>query len=402
MAAPPSEVLTDIVAPRSRSVLAPPLALGGAMEARWAFVRIAIVFLVARAIVLACAIGVETLAPPDAAGPGGSVRLATDRPILASLTGWDGVYYLGIAADGYQPGPVNGPYPEVVFFPLYPALIRVVAPVLGGDLALAAVVIANVAAFAALFVVYRAARSRLAPQAALLATTVVALQPGAVALSMAYSDGLFLLFAIGSMLCADRGSRTAAAILALLAGLTRPQGILLVVPLLLIYLRQDGPRPRLSWLGALAPALGIGAFGLAMWQLTGDPIAPLTAQAAWDFGGVPDIPPEPWVLAIAGIIYGGTILIALRLLVDQWGATRRGGRWGAGVPVMAWTLLNIAVIAAARRLQSLPRYLVPVTLLAEGVASGRYGRRWVTGVLGASVVAYTVLAILHFSLRLAP
>lgn len=38
---------------------------------------------------------------------------ATERPILASLTSWDAVYYLGIACDGYQAGPANGPYSEV-------------------------------------------------------------------------------------------------------------------------------------------------------------------------------------------------------------------------------------------------------------------------------------------------
>ena len=44
---------------------------------------------------------------------------------------------LAIARDGYQAGATNGPYPETVFFPLYPALVAAVAPLLGGDLALA-------------------------------------------------------------------------------------------------------------------------------------------------------------------------------------------------------------------------------------------------------------------------
>jgi hypothetical protein len=357
-----------------------------------------LVFLVARLIVVACAVGVEALATPEAGGPAGSVRVVTDRPILSSLTSWDGVYYLGIAADGYQAGPVNGPYPEVVFFPLYPMLIRVVATLVGGDLPLAAVLVANVAALAALLVVYQLARLRVSSDVALLVVTLVALQPGAVAFSMAYSDSLFLLLTAGSLLCAERGARPASGILGLLAAITRPQGVLLAVPLLILFLRQDGRRPRPSWAWAAVPVLGIGGFALFMWHLTGDPLAPLTAQSAWDFGRVPDTPPDPWVLALAGVIYGGTALVALRVLVDQTrAATRTDDRAG-----LAWALLNIVAIGAARRLQSLPRYLAPITLLAEGLASGRYRPRVVAGALAGSIAAYAVLAMLHFSLRLAP
>ncbi len=258
----PIAIVTDVAGARIRSILASPGSIGGATEARWAVPRLALVFLVARIVVLACALGVEALAPPDPAGPAGSIRQVTGRPILASLTSWDGVYYLSIAADGYQPGPVNGPYPEVVFFPLYPALVHLAAPLVGGDIPLAGVLVANVAALGGLAAAYGLARARLGPAAALLVTTLVAFQPGAVAFSMAYSDGLFLLLSCGSLLAAGRGSRAGAGLLAMLAALTRPPGVLLVVPLLLVFRRQDGPRPRASWLWALGAPLGTMSFGL--------------------------------------------------------------------------------------------------------------------------------------------
>ena len=37
--------------------------------------------------------------------------------------------------------------------------------------------------------------------------------------------------------------------------------------------------------------------------------------------------------------------------------------------------MNIAAIVVARRVQSLPRYLAPITQAAEQLASGRYGRK---------------------------
>lgn len=390
--------LADVAGARLRVILAPPPAVGGSAEAHWALTRILLVFLVARIIVLACAIGVETFVTPDPAGPGGSLRQGSDRPILASLTSWDGVYYLGIAADGYQVGPVNGPYPEVAFFPLYPTLVHLAAPVLGGDLPLAAVMVSNVAALVALVVVYQLARIRLAPQAAMLATTLVAIQPGAVAFSMAYSDSLFLLLACGSMLCAERGWRPAAGTLAMFAALTRLPGVLLAVPLLMIFARQDGRRPRRSWLWALGAPLGLCVFGVAMEQVAGDALAPIRAQDAWEYGRIPDATTELWVLAIATVVYGGVALTIGRALWDRW----RAGPPSILRPGVGWGLLNVMTIAAAHRLQSLPRYLAPITSAAEQLASGAYQVRVVGAVVAASLVGYTVLALLHFGLRLAP
>jgi hypothetical protein len=352
-----------------------------------------------RLLLVGCAIAVERLVTPDPSGPAGSTLQATDRPMLASLTSWDAVYYLGIARDGYQPGPVNGPYPEVVFFPLYPAVVGATAGLIGGDLPLAAVLVANAAGLAALFVVFALARRRLGPQGAFLATTLVAVQPGAVAFAMAYSDSLFLLLAVGSLLAAERGSRPLAGVLAALAALTRLQGALLLLPLLVLFAQADGRRPRPSWLWALGPPLGLAGFCLAIGRVTGDPLTPIVAQATWDLGGVPGAVAQSWVLAVAAIVYAPTIGLGLWLGFERW----RQRRDPAGV---TWGLANLGAVALARRVASLPRYMAPVTQLAEQLveqpAGGARRRSLVGAVLVGAVGGYMVLAILHFSLLLAP
>jgi hypothetical protein len=367
----------------------------GRAEWRWAAPRLLALFLVARLLVVACAIAVERLAPPDPNGPAGSVLRATDRPVLASLTAWDGVYYLGIAADGYRAGPVNGPYPNAVFFPLYPLAVRAAAVPLNGDLPLAGVLVANAAALGALFLAYALARRRVGRAAAFLAATFVTLQPGAVAYSMTYSDSLFLLLAVGSLLCAESGSRAAAGMLSSLAALARLQGALLLVPLLLLFASQDRSRPRRSWLWALGAPAGLAAFGLAIGTLTGDPLTPLTGQSIWDVGGVPGAVAPAWVLVVAAVVYGSVVLVDARLLVDRWRG--RDDRAGDG-----WGLANVATIIVARRVASIPRYMAPVTQLAEQLAGGPYRRRAIRIVLAGSVAGYAVLAILHFALLLAP
>lgn len=368
------------------------------VEWRWALPRLLAVFLVARLIVVLAAVSVEGLAAPTSAGPGGSLLRATERPVLASLTSWDAVYYLGIARDGYQAGPVNGPYPETVFFPLYPAAVAVVAMPLGGDLPLSAVLVANVAGLLGLFGAYALARRRVSRSAALLAATFVALGPGSVAFSMAYSDALFLALSVGAFLAAERAGtrgRWLAGLLCLLAGLTRLQGALLFVPLLWLFVREDRGRPNLSWVASFGGPIGLAAYSLWIGQLTGDPLGPILAQGAWDFGAVPGAVADPWVVALAAAIYGATALLTLRLLRDRW-------RMRSDAPGVAWGVMNLAALVVARRLQSLPRYLASVTQVAEQLVSGRYAPRTVRLILVGSVAAYTVLTVLHFSLKLAP
>jgi hypothetical protein len=369
-----------------------------AAELRWVVPRILVVFIIARLLVLLCALGAEAVVAPDPTGPAGAMLQATDRLLLDSLTSWDGVYYVGIAADGYQPGPVNGPYPEIVFFPLYPALVSAASGLLGGDVALSAVLVANVAGMLALFTVFALARLRLGAGPALLTVTLVALQPGAVAFSMAYSDSLFLLLACGSLLAGERDRRALAGSLALLAALTRLQGGLLVVPLLVLCWQRDGHRPRASWLWAMLAPLGTLAVAWLMASIAGDPLALLASQAIWELGEVPAAVAEPWVILVAAVVYGGTAAVFIGLLIDRW-RHRPTPPDPAG---LAWAAVNLAAIAVARRVQSLPRYLAPITQAAEQLASGRFGHRVVATILAASVACYCVLALLHFGLLLAP
>lgn len=55
---------------------------------------------------------------------------ATGIAALDAWTRWDGPFYVQIAQSGYDARP---PLPTIVFFPLYPALIRVVAAIGGGS-----------------------------------------------------------------------------------------------------------------------------------------------------------------------------------------------------------------------------------------------------------------------------
>ncbi|MEX1295260.1 MAG: mannosyltransferase family protein, partial [Candidatus Limnocylindrales bacterium] len=110
---------------------------------RWALPRILVIFVVTRLLVLAVAVAVETTqpAPPD------GVRV-DERPIIGSLTAWDGVYYVGIAQDGYH-AEVDD-FPDYAFYPGYPIAVRATMLVTGGDAGVASVLAGNVAFLLAL------------------------------------------------------------------------------------------------------------------------------------------------------------------------------------------------------------------------------------------------------------
>jgi hypothetical protein len=246
---------------------------------RWALPRIAAVFIVTRLLVLAVAVAVETVEPPPPQG----VRI-DERPILASLTSWDGEWYLSIAETGYHAE--FDDFPDYAFFPAYPVTIRALSFLTGGDLALASVLSSNLAFGLALIVLYALSVRHLTPPRAVLSLWFLALAPGAIGFTLSYSESLFLLLAAGAFLAAEWRRPWLVGLALAVAAVARAPGVLLLVPIVVLYVQRDGWRPTRDWLPLLlAPAALALYLGYLGW-LTGDPLAPINAQVFWDdFGG---------------------------------------------------------------------------------------------------------------------
>src|ERR1700722_4625241 len=323
----------------------------------------------------------------------GPVRHAFDPPgvtrgfgrlgdvLAAPVARWDAAWYLVIAHYGYRPEFGAFTAPRDAFFPLYPLGLRALsdiglAPVIAG-------VALSVGAFvAALYGLHRLTalevarlrrgsgvqgagdphETRDAPRArggalgfsglagrgsgnlrlakldsrevARLAVLLTAFAPMAFYFSAIYSESLYLALSVGLFLCARHGRWRTAALLGALASATRSTGVVLILPLLLLYLygprddrqperllvgrsdalavggglvRRSGsvlaglmdvlrPRYRLRrdalWL-ALVP-LGLLLYMGHLALAGGDPLAPFHAEAVWKrhfagpYGGVWD------------------------------------------------------------------------------------------------------------------
>ena len=214
-------------------------------------------------------------------------QLAWHRPLeewqtqpWQALTGWDTVYYLQISHEGYDPGS------STAFFPLYPLLIRIFRDVTGAGDAVSALAVANLGTLLALAGLHVLARDRLSEAHARMGTLYLLLSPFAFALALAYSEGVFLALATWMLVAIDRGRFGWAAVLGLLAGLTRINGVALVLPILYLAWR------RRSWaLAAVAvtPPLGLALFSLLLNHEVGDPLAMVHVQSRW--GGETSVPP---------------------------------------------------------------------------------------------------------------
>jgi len=265
--------------------------------------------------------------------------------LAAPAARWDAAWYLVIAHYGYRPQFGAFTAPRDAFFPLYPLGVRALSD--GGLAPVIAGVGLSVGAFmAALYGLHRlttleVARLRRGPLAMLdgrdvarVAVLLTAFAPMAFYFSAIYSESLYLALSVGLFLCARRGRWATAATLGAFASATRSTGVVLILPLLLLYLygpREDREPERATgkrsevWAGARAGAerslsMLVGAMGTlqpryrlrrdALWLALvplglllymahlalagGDPLAPFHAQAVWKrhfagpYGGVWD------------------------------------------------------------------------------------------------------------------
>jgi hypothetical protein len=374
-------------------------------------------FLATRGILLTLAYLFENVIPRNYHGP----TYATS-PVLQSLTAGDANYLLGIAAKGYHAEPVVGAFRDWPFFPLFPLLTRATSVLTGGDVALAGVIVANLAFVAALVVLYKLAEPVLGADRALKSLAFVALAPGAVAFGMAYSDSTFLLLAAGSVLAAQRGRWALVAALYALACLTRLQGLLLAVPLAIVIVERAGGwraggwrTPTLAWLaaGPLAFALFAVHLGLAF----GQPLGMLTAQQTWAAtfnnpapslapgASAPAVVPgavpvdaafgiDPVILLFVGLL-GGYLFLLVYLRVDGIPLAHRA----YAIVSVAATLL--AVLTNRTLLLSNNRYMAVVWPFSW-VLAGRRAAWFEATAIGVSGLLFALFAVLNLTQALAP
>jgi Gpi18-like mannosyltransferase len=155
------------------------------------------------------------------------------EPLLGVWQRFDTLWYVKIAAQGYSPENESA-----VYFPLYPLLIRPLGQIFMGDYLLAALFISNLAYIGVLFYLYKLTEMEFNRPAARRSVAYLAIFPTAFFFLAAYTESLFLFLTLAAFYYAKEKRWWLAGALGFLSSLTRLQGIVLIIPLLYMYLRD--------------------------------------------------------------------------------------------------------------------------------------------------------------------
>ncbi|MFE9201829.1 hypothetical protein [Micromonospora sp. NPDC007230] len=259
---------------------------------------------------------------------------------------FDGIWYVGIADDGYDTGMVgNHPesqstLPNLPFFPLYPGLIAAVAAVSTFSTQVAALIVTWTAGLAAAWGGYAVGAHLHSRRVGLVLVALWAVLPHAIVQNMAYTETVFTALVAWTLYALLRRQWLAAGLLCLIAGLARPTASALIAAvglaaLVAIIRRQDGWRPWAA--GILAP---LGYLGYLAWigQRLGRADAYFVMQEKY------------WRIGFDGGV--STVTMLNRVLVEP-----------AALPMYVSTLLlGIALVLIA--LLVLHRYPLPLVVYA--------------------------------------
>lgn len=220
-------------------------------------------------------------------------------PLVGVWQRWDACWYSKVATFGYELGEDS-----VNFWPVLPALMRVVAWPLGGNVAMSGLIVTGMAYVAAVTGLYRLVTRDFDREVAQRTVLFITIAPAALFLFAPFTEAPFLAFTVWAILAARERMWALAALAGLLAGLTRIQGVFLVLPIAWeawvawrerrAATGQSMPAPS-SILAAAAPVIGFGSFLLATAAMTGR--TPLDTQDVW--GGKSFHP--PWEVVDASL-----------------------------------------------------------------------------------------------------
>ena len=319
---------------------------------------------------------------------------------------WDTDFYHQIATVGYHWDRSAFLHQNVVFFPLYPLLMRWGGALLGGHPLLAGTLISLAAFAGAIALLYRLAVLELGEEKAWPVILLVSTYPFALFYSVVYTESLFLFLTVGAFYAMRRRYLLLAALAGCAAGLTRPNGFWLAVPLLWLATTtpsDDSPKGRrvAAVIAALAPLAGVAIFSAYLSVRFGDALAWMHGQAAWGMpllrrGPAPDpvrTAEDLRVKVSEVLVYAGDIAAFFWAAASILPVARR-----VGVAYAMWIAINIFPPVAAHLFISLGRFtavLFPLFFWLALVVP----RQRVAWLAGAFAAGQAVLAVGFFLWR---
>jgi hypothetical protein len=310
---------------------------------------------------------------------------------------WDAPHYLDIARQGYVPIGVEKRW--IVFYPLYPWLVRIFGVVFR-DYVVSAFFVSAIASIAAALLLQRLAREDVDETVARTTVFFMLIFPTAYFLHIGYTESLFLALTLGAFLAARRRVWWAAGLLGAFASLSRVNGLLLIPALAIEAFNQyrtEGRELRREWAWIALCGSGFVIYLLINQYALGDPLAFLqmqkehwSRQFTWPWVSIADAwrstdrrePAEALMVGWQELTF--TILGALCTI---WCAVRLRASYAV------WMGANWLLWTSTQFLLSVPRYtlvMFPIYIIFARAAVTR-------PVLGAAIVVWSLLFFALFA-----
>jgi len=202
--------------------------------------------------------------------------------LVEPLRHWDGLWYKLIAERGYEFAEANA-----AFWPFLPWLMRLGNQATGLPTEVVGYLLANLAFLGALLALYRLLSLDLDRAIVRRALWCLALFPTSLFFTAVYTESIFFCLAIVALLAARKERWLIAGLVGLAAALTRSQGVMLLLPFALLFVKQKGWNP-FRWLPdavpAALPALGPAIFGWRLQEAGYAWRAFIEVQSQWNRG----------------------------------------------------------------------------------------------------------------------
>lgn len=332
-----------------------------------------------------------------------AVAAAITHDALPDIFGrWDSGWYVIVARDGYYhyiPVSETGEAKAsaLAFFPLFPLLMRWFSAVTSLGYLTSGVLLANAFGGAAMTALWRFTRSLTSSDVADRTVVLASFFPAAFVLSMAYTESLALLLAVGCIAALLRQHWLLAGVLAGVASGVRLSGLALGAACL--WMAIDAIRQRREWRALVAPALApigtIAFFGFLHYRVGSFWAVVRVEREGWrqrmDGGVVHEIIhlfDHPygridWQLALAGLVF----IIITGWLLWRW---RPPGTFGVLAVFVVATLLPTLL---SSELGPRPRFALAAFPLFIALARKLQGIAFavVVATSGALLAAHAVL-----------
>lgn len=196
---------------------------------------------------------------------------------------FDANWYLTVAQNGYTFK--EGERSNIVFFPLYPLLIRSISFFMEGNIALAGILTSTLFALLSCWLLFLFTKKEYGEQTAWRSIFFFLAFPASFFLISIYTESLFIFLSLAAFFCARSRRWFCATLCVALLTATRVTGLAIIPALALEYAMQNGYSLRSMFtkqtlLFFLMP-LGFFLFLGYQWIAFGDPLLFLNGQGAW-------------------------------------------------------------------------------------------------------------------------